>query len=76
MAIIIMLRMLNAKARFWCSGHLLQCSGKIVIQSEPQRFTVISGIFLEGRWGAGLVNGVHFTINLKIVALFSMYVSQ
>ena len=76
MAIIIMLRTLNAKARCWCSGHLLQCAGEIVIQSAPQRFTVISGIFLEGRWGAGLVNGVHLTINLKIVALFSMYVSQ
>lgn len=71
-----MLRMFNAKARCWCGGHLLQCAGEIVIPSEPRRFPVISGLFLEGRWGAGLVNGVPFTINLKIVALFSMYVSQ
>ena len=52
------------------------CRGDSNSEWATEVSKVISGLFLEGRWGEGLVNGVHFSINLKIIAVFSMYVSQ
>lgn len=68
MAIIIMLRMFNAKARCWCGGHLLQCAWGDSNSEWATEVSVISGLFLEGRWGEGVGKCVHFTINLKIIA--------